>query len=757
MSWASRTTRFRNRTWPGRTLFRRWPVLATALSAFVLSCGGDDSAGPDAVPPAAIQDLSTRFVSHDSTGLTWTAPGDDGTAGRAAGYELRYDSRQLTEGSWETRGIVLAELEAKSAGATESLTVTGLPVGRSYLALRARDEVPNWSALSNSIHIDVPLGDTIPPADITSLGTIDFPDPTSLTLTWIAPGSDGESGQADHYEVKRNDEAFTEASWDSSGVLVGEPLAGIAGGLETLFVDGLTPETTYYFAIRTYDAAGNRSGLSNQPPLRTGSLDPIPPAAVTDLSARLDGLYDIVLTWTATADDGSTGSPALAYDLRQAHTAAELEDWESATQIPSPTPAAPGRVETLRIANLPARTNYAFALEVLDDSGNRSTRSNVAEIATSDSSCVVRADGTGDFATIGDALLGGGGCEIVLEGGVYSGEGNRTWPASDTHRIRSASGSSGDAVVDFGGFQATLPPALVLEGVTLRNASSLLLQAEDETGFVLEANRCAFDNVSLESEQPVERGPIGRFEECEFRRGTSSPLIDLGEIYATRCSFVQNQARIAIAYRSEWIDCDFEENDAGTNGALLRSFNDLQGTNRFLVQGCRFVGNATPILGPQNGLVEVEDCVFVRNSESCAVLNGTSSAVILSSTFARNTRFAGSIIRTDDRGAGITFERALIVGNGAGPLFDIGQNHTLTVSCTDVFGNDFGDWIGPLSGLDVVDGNLSVDPLFCDWGGEDYALRANSPCAEAAQPDCGRIGGLDVGCEAEPAKADRSW
>ncbi|MEZ4647357.1 MAG: hypothetical protein R3E97_00990 [Candidatus Eisenbacteria bacterium] len=167
----------------------RWPVLGALLGVLVLSCGGDDGAGPDADPPAAVTDLAILFVTHDSTGLTWTSPGDDGSAGRAAGYELRYDSIQLTAGSWDTRGIALAELELaerapREAGSAESLTVTGLPVGRS---LRARDEVPNWSALSTrststSRSATRSLRATSPRSARSA------PDPTSLT-SWLAPGA----------------------------------------------------------------------------------------------------------------------------------------------------------------------------------------------------------------------------------------------------------------------------------------------------------------------------------------------------------------------------------------------------------------------------------------------------------------------------------------------------------------------------------------------------------------------------------------
>lgn len=722
-------------------------LLGTLLSIAVLACGDDAETPPDFEAPGVVADLAAVAVGADSVTLRWTAPGDDGTRGQAAAYEVRFARRLLDESNFDSTGTVLAEPSARTAGASESLTVGGLGgPGRAWFALRTRDEVPNWSAISNVLRLEIPAADTIPPGAITTLGTTGFPGATSVTLTWIAPGDDGENGLAHHYEIRQHGERLTEEDWDTTGVKVAEPTAGEPGSVESLGIDGLTPETTYYFGIRTYDESGNRSAISNQPPIRTASLDPTPPAAVDDLGARLDGLYDIVLTWTATADDGRLGTPAFAYDLRSAASAEALEDWANATRVAAPPPSAPGATDTIRLTGLPARTRYAFALEVLDDSGNRSVRSNVALVTTSDSSCVVRPDSTGDYPTIGAALALGGGCDIVLEGGVYRGEGHGAWPASTTRRIRSATGEPGDCVIDFEGRTVTFPPALSVTGITFRNAPRVLLQAADTSGFVLAAEDCAFDGMAFDSEQPVARGPVARFVDCEFRRGTVSPILDLGEIEAVRCDFLQNRARLAIAYRSEWIDCVFSENVA-PSGALLRSFNDLQGPNRFLVRGCRFLGNESPMLSPQNGVLEVEDCLFSRNLESCVFLVGTSTVRIVGSTFVRNEGASGSCLRSDDRQPTVEILRSLLVGNDVGPILDLGFDYTLSVDCTDVYGNERGDWVGPLRGRDGANGNLSVDPLFCGWADDDYRLRPESPCAPAQQPECGRSGAFDPGCE----------
>jgi hypothetical protein len=64
----------------------------------------------------------------------------------------------------------------------------------------------------------------------------------------------------------------------------------------------------------------------------------------------------------------------------------------------------------------------------------------------------------------------------------------------------------------------------------------------------------------------------------------------------------------------------------------------------------------------------------------------------------------------------------------------------------DVFGNDGGDYAGPLSGQSGVRDNFSLDPLFCDPAGDDYTLRTISPCAPPGVTGCGQVGARGAAC-----------
>jgi hypothetical protein len=55
----------------------------------------------------------------------------------------------------------------------------------------------------------------------------------------------------------------------------------VAGSSETLTVTGLSPDTTYYFAMKTADEVPNWSGLSNVANKETATADTMPPTVTT--------------------------------------------------------------------------------------------------------------------------------------------------------------------------------------------------------------------------------------------------------------------------------------------------------------------------------------------------------------------------------------------------------------------------------------------------------------------------------------------
>lgn len=112
-------------------------------------------------------------TSGTTVTLLWTAPGDDGTTGRATRYDIRYSVNTISGTDTLTwwNGATAVPTAGKVPalpGTADSMAVTGLTAGTRYYAIiRTGDEVPNWSRYSNVAVID--LRDIIAPARIVDL------------------------------------------------------------------------------------------------------------------------------------------------------------------------------------------------------------------------------------------------------------------------------------------------------------------------------------------------------------------------------------------------------------------------------------------------------------------------------------------------------------------------------------------------------------------------------------------------------------
>lgn len=106
-------------------------------------------AGLAHAPAAAQTQVDTVTVT-----VSFAAPGDDGFVGRATAYDIRYSTQLITLANWDQATRVKELLPSpRAAGSQESILVSipGAVQGLTYyFALRTRDEVYHWSALSNN-------------------------------------------------------------------------------------------------------------------------------------------------------------------------------------------------------------------------------------------------------------------------------------------------------------------------------------------------------------------------------------------------------------------------------------------------------------------------------------------------------------------------------------------------------------------------------------------------------------------------------
>ncbi len=111
--------------------------------------------GNDVIPPAVTTTLTATSSVDGSVTLCWTAPGDDDTVGTATMYDIRYSTVEVgidTSTWWEAADTVANEPPPSPAGEEDSCVVTGLTAGQTYyFAIKAADEVPNWSGISNIV------------------------------------------------------------------------------------------------------------------------------------------------------------------------------------------------------------------------------------------------------------------------------------------------------------------------------------------------------------------------------------------------------------------------------------------------------------------------------------------------------------------------------------------------------------------------------------------------------------------------------
>ena len=220
-------------------------------------------------------DVCQYNISFDPSILEAT----DVTAGQINSTAIPVDMwNQITPGTIKVVQNVPGIQGVSGSGYLAVLHFHALSPGQSNITLsngllgdNQAQEIPaEW--IGDSVTV-TGAADTIPPAPITDLRAGN-PTPISITLTWTAPGDDGNAGTASEYDIRYSTSMITEDNWDEAIQCYGEPTPQPAGSSETFTVAGLSPSTTYYFALKTADEVPNWSDLSNVPSETTRTPTP---------------------------------------------------------------------------------------------------------------------------------------------------------------------------------------------------------------------------------------------------------------------------------------------------------------------------------------------------------------------------------------------------------------------------------------------------------------------------------------------------
>ena len=267
-------------------------------------------------------------------------------------------------------------------------------------------------------------------------------------------------------------------------------------------------------------------------------------------------------------------------------------------------------------------------------------------------------------------------------------------------------------------------------------------------------------------------GGAVRLMDCAFlnnhaaeRAGAMSGVV--ASVVCNRCVFDANTAG-ASGGAIYWtgvdlllLDCVFRENHGVSGMGALYLYGN---TCEIEVRRCWFEGNST---GGSSGALFaravasllVEDSVFIGNqatySASAIDLYNPAPYYLTGCTIVGNTGSPSTeALRAYEASAHV--ENTIIAFNGPGPSVDCEYGGSVLLSCSDVYGNSGGDWIGCIAAQAGTDGNFSADPLFCDMANGDLSVDGTSLCAPANSP-CGElVGALGVGCSSSPV-SQTTW
>ena len=332
-----------------------WTSLACTLAQ------SDGLPAPDAVTNLAATNVQPRSVT-----LTWAAPADQsGWWDSVAGYDIRYSTALVDDGSWDAATPVMGEPVPAPAGTAQTCPVSGLTADTIYyFAMKSTDTFGNVSALSNVYQVRTSPPDLVAPAAVSDLAGTVFHG-SGVALTWTASGDDGMIGTATSYDLRYATFAIDASNWSTATPVTGLAAPQIAGSAETFTLPNLQPDTTYYFAIKVSDEWPNTSPISNVFMIRTPVADVWAPYAVTDLVSSDPASRTITLRWTTPADQGAAG--VAGYDVRYSTAPIDESNWSAATTVTSePTADLPGTPETFTVGGLQPTTTYYFALKSFD-------------------------------------------------------------------------------------------------------------------------------------------------------------------------------------------------------------------------------------------------------------------------------------------------------------------------------------------------------------------------------------------------------
>ncbi|HWR83213.1 MAG TPA: right-handed parallel beta-helix repeat-containing protein [Candidatus Deferrimicrobium sp.] len=342
----------------------------------------------------------------------------------------------------------------------------------------------------------------------------------------------------------------------------------------------------------------------------------------------------------------------------------------------------------------------------------------------------VKPDGTGDAPTIQAAIDSCTTNDTVLAAaGTYTGAGNRDIELRGKRiRIVSEAGAA-QTIIDCQG--STNDPHrgfyvhegenfhTVIDGFTVTNGN---VDTANGGALLISGASPEFHNCFFEANQAYSGGAVAcfnadslpRFNGCTFEGNTA--LNDGGAI------FTGTGIRL--------IGCNLVGNEAIANGGAIHFFTD-----------------DSALYATDTSYVHL--CVVARNtagSTGGAFYIAKASPTITSTTVFDNHCTYGGAVTIASYSHVLLIESILAFNRGGSAVACYGTYPYTYLNCTDVFGNEGGDWTDCIASQHGLMGNFSADPQFCDTTTGDLHLNHGSPCLAPNNPCLHLIGALGAGC-----------
>ncbi|MBN2170903.1 MAG: hypothetical protein JW819_06260 [Candidatus Krumholzibacteriota bacterium] len=188
------------------------------------------------------------------------------------------------------------------------------------------------------------------------------------------------------------------------------------------------------------------------------------------------------------------------------------------------------------------------------------------------------------------------------------------------------------------------------------------------------------------------------------------------------------------------LQCDFMGNTCATSrGGGVYVYSSLVDCYPE-INGCLFLGNGAN----QGGAFAATHMVDATLTNCTLVENVSNLGAGIYCAFGAHTGIVNCVVAFNTMGA-------------AAYCGEWGDTGTIDAACSDVFGNELGDWVDCLAGGLSEISNFSEDPELCGiTGSGNCLLQSDSFCAPGNHPNgvaCGLIGARDVGCDETAARA----